>query len=87
VNFFEGSLSPLKTANNRGLFMENFKIASNGSTTTSFYMTKDPDGNTVSYSIADLVEGRGYVKSKSGVKFKPKKHIPKSILSILKNKK
>lgn len=67
--------------------MENLKIASNGSSTTSFYMTKDPDGNTVSYSIADLVEGRGYVKSKSGAKFKPKKHVAKSILSLLKNTK
>ena len=82
-----GELNSPKTANNRVLFMENFKIASNGSATTSFYMTKDPEGNTVSYSIADLVQGRGYVKSKSGAKFKPKKHIPKSILSILKNKK
>lgn len=67
--------------------MENFKIASNGSTTTSFYMTKDPEGNTVSYSVADLVEGMGYIKSKAGKKFKPKKHIPKSILSLLKNTK
>lgn len=49
------------------------KVGNGASTTTPIYVTKDPDGDEVIFTPSDLVSGLGYLKSKSGKKFKPSK--------------
>lgn len=78
----EGYQNILSLANLR-LFNKLQKIAE--SQTTVLYETVDPDGNSVSFTPADLVMGGGKIKSK-GKSFKPKKIKGKSLSSIVNSK-
>lgn len=62
-------------ASNKNNFVKN----ASGAVTQTLYSTEDEDGNEIVFTAADLVQGGGKVRSKSGKKFSPKKYKPKGL--------
>lgn len=66
--------------------MNDKKASGGGSTTTPLYVTKGPDGESITFTPADLVAGVGHLKSKSGKSFKPTSYKGHSMADIITNK-